>query len=155
MKKCETCKGSGRISHAVRTIFGTIQQEAVCSSCRGSGQTPEKVCSVCKGQGTTTQNQSLKLKIPSGIDDGATIRLKNHGEAIAGGEKGDLYVHVRVKPHKRFTREGDLILSSEHVSMVDASLGAEIKVETVDGPITMKVRLALKAVQTLSSQGTA
>ena len=72
-------------------------------------------------------------------DDGATIRLRERGEAIAGGAKGDLYVHVRVKAHKKFTREGDLILSDEHISMVDAALGTELDVETVDGMITMKI----------------
>jgi molecular chaperone DnaJ len=62
-----------------------------------------------------------------------------HGEAIANGPKGDLYVHIRVKAHKKFTREGDIILSDEHVSMVDAALGTEIDVETVDGMVRMKV----------------
>jgi molecular chaperone DnaJ len=79
------------------------------------------------------------LKVPAGIDDGATIRLREHGEAVANGPKGDLYVNIRVKPHKRFTREGDLILSEEHVDMVSAALGTEIEVQTVDGPIRMKV----------------
>ncbi len=79
------------------------------------------------------------LKIPAGIDDGATIRLREHGEAVANGPKGDLYVSVRVKPHKQFTREGDLILSREHIGMVEAALGIEIDVETVDGPVRMKV----------------
>ena len=79
------------------------------------------------------------MKIPAGVDDGATIRLREHGEAIANGPKGDLYVNIRVKSHKHFTREGDLILSEEHVSMIDAALGAEIDVDTVDGPIRMKV----------------
>ena len=83
--------------------------------------------------------QDIKLKIPAGVDDGATIRLREHGEAIAHGPKGDLYVHIRVKAHKRFTREGDLILSDEHISMVDAALGVEIDVETVDGMVRMKV----------------
>ena len=73
------------------------------------------------------------------MDDGATIRLREHGEAIANGPKGDLYINIRVKPHKRFTREGDIILSEEHVGMVEAALGTEIEVLTVDGPMTMKV----------------
>src|SRR6185312_62692 len=98
-----------------------------------------KVCSVCRGKGTQAKRQTIGLKIPAGIDDSATIRLREHGEAIANGPKGDLYVHVRVKPHKKFTREGDLILSEEHVGMVEATLGTEIEVETVDGPVRMKV----------------
>ena len=65
--------------------------------------------------------------------------MREHGEAVANGPKGDLYVNIRVRPHKKFTREGDLILSEEHIGMVEAALGTEIDVETVDGPVRMKV----------------
>ncbi len=139
LKTCDNCKGSGQVMHVTRTVFGNIQQAAVCPKCHGSGKVPEKACTVCHGKGTQSKKQTIQLKIPAGIDDGATIRLREHGEAIANGPKGDLYVNVRVKPHKKFTREGDLILSEEHVDMVDAALGAELDVETVDGLVRMKV----------------
>jgi molecular chaperone DnaJ len=139
LKTCDTCRGSGQVMNVTRTIFGNIQQASICPRCRGSGKIPEKVCSVCNGKGTQRRNQKIELKVPAGIDDGATIRLREHGEAIANGPKGDLYVNIRVKPHKKFTREGDLILSEEHIDMVDAALGTEIEVETVDGPIRMKI----------------
>ncbi len=139
LKTCDQCKGSGQVSSVTRTIFGNIQQASICPKCRGSGKVPEKVCTVCRGSGTQAKKQIIQLKIPAGIDDGATIRLREHGEAIANGPKGDLYVNIRVKPHKQFTREGDLILSEEHIGMVEAALGTEIEVSTVDGPIRMKV----------------
>jgi molecular chaperone DnaJ len=139
MKKCEQCGGSGQIVTVTRTIFGNIQQAAICPKCQGAGKIPEKVCSVCHGRGTQMKKRSIALKIPAGIDDGATIRLREHGEAIANGEKGDLYVNIRVKSHKKFTREGDLILSKEHISMIDAALGTTLEVETVDGLVEMKV----------------
>ena len=139
LKKCDNCGGSGQVTNVMRTVFGNIQQAAPCPVCHGTGKVPEKVCTVCRGRGTQKKNQSIKLKIPAGVDDGATIRLREHGEAVANGPKGDLYVNVRVKSHKKFTREGDLILSSEHVGMVEASLGTEIDVETVDGPVRMKI----------------
>ena len=139
LKTCDTCKGSGQTVRVTQTIFGGIQQATVCNTCKGRGKVPEKECTVCHGKGTQRKKQEIALKVPAGIDDGATIRLREHGEAVANGPKGDLYVNIRVKPHKKFTREGDLILSEEHVDMVDASLGTEINVETVDGPITMKV----------------
>lgn len=94
----------------------------------------------------TTKNididgKDTKIKIPAGIDDGMSIRLAGKGgPAPEGGtERGDLYVRIRVKPHKHLTREGAIILSEEHIDMVDAALGCEIEVETVDGKITMKV----------------
>lgn len=139
LKTCDICKGSGQVVTATRTIFGNIQQAAHCPACDGRGKVPEKSCTVCKGKGTTRRSEKVTLKVPAGIDDGATIRLREHGEAVADGGKGDLYVHVRVQAHKHFTREGDLILSSEHITMVDAALGTEIDVETVDGTVRMKI----------------
>lgn len=139
LKKCDNCKGSGQVTNVMRTIFGNIQQAAPCPVCAGRGEIPEKQCSVCRGAGTKRQTQTVGLKVPAGIDDGAVIRLREHGEATAGGQKGDLYVNIKVKPHKKFTREGDLILSSEHIGMIDAALGTEIDVQTVDGPVRMKV----------------
>ena len=121
LKTCETCKGAGQVMNVTRTIFGNIQQASVCPNCKGRGKVPEKTCSVCHGLGTQRREQKVTLKIPAGIDDGATIRLHELGEAIANGPKGDLFVNVRVKPHKKFTREGELILGEEHTDMIDAT----------------------------------
>jgi molecular chaperone DnaJ len=145
LKECDECKGSGQVHRVTRTIFGNIRQATTCPKCQGTGKVPEKVCSVCRGKGTQRKSQNVKLKIPAGIDDGATIRLRGHGEAVAHGAKGDLYVNIKVKPHKKFTREGELILSSEHVSMVDAALGIEIDIETVDGPVHMRIPMGTQS----------
>lgn len=139
LKTCPTCKGAGQQTRVMNTMFGAIQQAVTCETCKGRGQIPEKECSICHGKGTERRQQKVALKVPAGVDDGATIRLKERGEAVANGPKGDLYVHIRVKAHKKFTREGDLILSDEHISMIDAALGTEIDVETVDGKVTMKI----------------
>jgi molecular chaperone DnaJ len=139
MKTCPTCGGSGQQMRVVNSIFGQIQQATTCQTCAGRGQVPEKECSVCHGKGTQRRKQSITVKIPAGIDDGATIRLRERGEAVGNGSRGDLYVHIRVRAHKHFTREGDIILSEQHVSMIDAALGTEIDVETVDGHVRMKV----------------
>ncbi len=139
LKTCEVCKGSGQVVQQMNTVFGAIQQAALCRNCDGRGKIPEKPCTVCKATGVERTKQEIKIKIPAGIDDGAVIRLREHGEAASNGNKGDLYVQLNVKSHKHFTREGDLILSNQHIEMVDAALGVEIRVETVDGPVTMKV----------------
>lgn len=139
LKTCETCKGAGQQTRVMNSIFGQIQQAVTCPTCHGRGKVPEQNCSVCGGKGTARVNRDITLKIPAGIDDGATIRLREHGEATQGGGKGDLYVNIRVKAHKKFTREGDIILSEEHISMVDAALGTEIDVDTVDGIVRMKI----------------
>lgn len=139
LKTCDECNGAGQVTRVQRTVFGNIQQAMICPKCDGAGKIPEKVCSVCRGTGTRVKTMKIDLKIPAGIEDGSVIRLREKGQAIANGPNGDLYVNVRVKPHKEFTREGDLILSKEHVGMVDAVLGTEIEVETVDGPVRMKI----------------
>lgn len=139
MKTCPACKGAGQQTRVMNTMFGQMQQAVTCPECQGRGKVPEKVCSVCHGKGTERRKQTITLKVPAGVDDGATIRLTGRGEAIAAGERGDLYVHIRVKAHKKFTREGDLVLSEEHISMIDAALGTEIDVETVDGMVRMKI----------------
>lgn len=85
-------------------------------------------------------NRKIKVKIPAGIDDGMAIRLAGKGgEAPKGGEPGDFYVRIRVKPDKNLTREGNIILSEAVISMADAALGCELDVETVDGKVTMKI----------------
>jgi molecular chaperone DnaJ len=139
MKTCPTCHGAGQQTRVMNTMFGAIQQQVTCETCHGRGKVPEKTCTVCHGKGTERKRQEITIKVPAGVDDGATIRLRERGEAIADGAKGDLYVNLRVKPHKKFTREGDLILSDEHIGIVEAALGTAIEVETVDGVVTMKI----------------
>jgi molecular chaperone DnaJ len=139
LKTCETCKGSGQEVRVAQTIFGNIQQAVTCQKCRGKGKIPEQECSVCHGKGVERKEKNVKIKVPAGIDDGSTVRLSGYGEATANGSKGDLYVHIRVKPHKEFTREGELVLSKVHIDMVDAALGVDVEVKTVDGPVMMKV----------------
>jgi len=143
MKTCETCKGAGQVTQVHRTMFGNIQQAHTCPTCKGRGKEPEKICTVCKGEGSEKKKRITKVKIPAGINDGATIRLKGLGEAPKGGgegrEAGDLYIIVNIQPHKKFTREGDLILSDESISMVDATLGTTLEVETVEGKKKLKI----------------
>ncbi|HEX9594768.1 MAG TPA: molecular chaperone DnaJ [Candidatus Saccharimonadales bacterium] len=137
MKECSTCEGSGQVTQVHNTILGQIRQAQVCPTCKGRGQVPEKICSTCKGTGVEREHKDVKIKVPAGIDDGSTIRLKEYGDAVAGGQRGDLFVHVKVKPHKKFTREGDLILSEETINMSQAALGDSLKVDTVEGPKTL------------------
>jgi molecular chaperone DnaJ len=139
MTECPTCKGSGQEVRVVNTLFGAIQQAQTCHTCHGSGKVPDKPCVVCGGKGIVREKQDIKVKIPAGVDEGSAIRLAGRGEAVQAGEKGDLYVLIHVRPHKKFTREGDLILSEETISMIDAALGTELEVDTVDGPLTMKI----------------
>jgi molecular chaperone DnaJ len=138
-KECPTCHGAGQEVRVINSLFGPIQQAQTCHTCRGRGRVPEKDCIECNGRGIKRDKQDIKVKIPAGVDEGSAIRLSGRGEAIAGGTSGDLFVAIHVAPHKKFTREGDLILSEETISMIDAALGTELDVETIDGELTMKI----------------
>ena len=120
-------------------MLGNLQQQTVCPACRGKGAEIKTPCSACKGQGVRQQKKEIDLSVPAGIEDGATIRLRDHGERNRLGVAGDLYIIVQVAPDKHFTREGNLILSEETIDVVQAALGDKIKVKTIDGQITMKI----------------
>lgn len=139
LETCPTCHGSGQIVRTVNSLFGPIQQAETCRTCRGRGKIPEKTCVKCSGRGVVREKVELKVKIPAGISDGNAVRLAGRGEAVQDGNAGDLYVVVNVKPDKKFSRDGELILSEETISFADAALGAEIEVETLDGNLVMKV----------------
>jgi molecular chaperone DnaJ len=140
LKTCNTCKGRGQVTRVQQTILGAVQQTTICPTCSGRGQVPEKPCSVCHGSGIVRRSRQLEVKIPAGVDDLATMRLTGQGAAPkGGGPKGDLYVQIRVRPDRRFNRDGRNILSDATIPMVDAALGTETQVETVDGQITLKI----------------
>ncbi|MDR0955802.1 MAG: molecular chaperone DnaJ [Candidatus Nomurabacteria bacterium] len=139
LKVCPTCGGSGQTVRVINSLFGPIQQAATCRTCDGRGKVPERPCEKCGGRGVVREKQTIKVKIPAGVDEGAAIRLSGRGEASQGGAAGDLFVNLHVRPHKKFTREGDLILSEETIPMTAAALGTDLEVETVDGRLTMKI----------------
>ncbi len=140
LKPCGECKGAGQIRSVRQTILGQIQTMRPCSTCSGEGQIPEKPCRTCHGQGRTRQKSRVTVKIPAGIENGATIRLKGKGEAgTHGGDYGDLYLHIQVKSHAQFERHGMDIHSSYTLHVLQAIMGAEVEVPTVHGPLTLKI----------------
>jgi len=137
---CPTCGGSGQVKKVTRSFFGTFQQVATCTICSGSGKTFAKKCHKCGGDGRVRERQKIPIDIPAGISDGQTISLQGYGEAgERGARSGDLYVTVHVKPHAKFERKGNDILSSEHIGFSQASLGDKVDVQTIDGHVNMKV----------------
>ena len=139
MVQCEYCHGSGQEVRTIKSFIGVMQKAVPCSHCDGRGEQPERPCPTCAGKGVVRQKKSLRVKIPAGVNEGATICVRGRGEAAFKASRGDLYIDIHVEPHKKLTRKGELILSEESVSMADAALGCEIEVETIDGPLMMKV----------------
>ena len=139
VQACPDCRGRGQRIRVLKTVFGNIRQQTTCPACSGAGQRIKTPCPSCRGQGIEEQSKNINVVVPAGIGDGQTIRLRDYGEKNKKGIAGDLYIVIQVQPDKHFTREGDLILSEETIDMVQASLGAKIKVRTVDGQLTMRI----------------
>ncbi len=137
---CQTCGGSGTVTSHQRTFFGTFAAQSVCPECRGEGQIPKEKCHTCKGSGRVKHHSVLKVKIPRGIEDGSSIRVRGEGEAgERGGASGDLFVHVRVEPDARFTRKEHDLYTSVDVTFAQAALGTKIPFSTFDEDLLIKV----------------
>lgn len=133
---CIQCGGMGQIS-ARQGIF-SIQQ--TCPRCRGQGKIITDPCKSCNGQGRVQEQKTLSVKVPPGVDTGDRIRLAGQGEAGSmGGPSGDLYVQVEVRDHDIFTRHGEHLYCDVPVSFVDAALGGELEVPTLDGRVNLKI----------------
>lgn len=137
---CPTCHGSGQVNKQVRTPFGAMMSTSTCPTCGGSGEVITEKCEKCHGRKTETKRINKKVRIPAGVDDGSTIRMPNEGhQGTRGGPKGDVYITISVTPHKQFKREGYNVWLDIPLSFVDATLGAEIKVPTLDGEVKYKI----------------
>lgn len=136
VKNCPTCGGRGQVVTS-RGIFSFAQ---TCPRCEGAGRIIENPCKVCRGTGRREQPTKIKIKIPAGVDTGARLRSVGNGEAgLRGGPSGDLYVIIHVKEHEIFQRDGDDLLCEVPISFVQATLGADIEVPTLDGKALIKV----------------
>jgi molecular chaperone DnaJ len=130
---CSMCHGHGK----VRASQGFFSIERTCPQCQGRGQTIKDPCPKCAGQGRVTEERSLSVNIPAGIEDGTRIRLANEGEAgLRGGPSGDLYIFLSVKPHEFFQRDGADLYCKVPISMTTAALGGSFEVATLDGTQT-------------------
>jgi molecular chaperone DnaJ len=136
MRTCGTCGGRGQVLTS-RGIFSIAQ---TCPHCKGAGRILEKPCKICHGDGKRQQTSKIKLRIPAGVEGGSRLRSAGKGEAgFRGGPAGDLYVFLQVKAHEIFSREGDDLQCEVPVSFVQAALGAEIEVPTLEAKATVKI----------------
>ncbi|NBT31300.1 MAG: molecular chaperone DnaJ, partial [Rhodobacteraceae bacterium] len=127
---CPTCSGMGK----VRAQQGFFTVERTCPTCNGMGQQIKNPCKSCHGHGRVEKERSLSVNIPAGVETGTRIRLAGEGEAgMRGGPTGDLYIFIEVTEHKIFQRDGINLFCHVPVSMVDAALGGDIEVPTIDG----------------------
>jgi molecular chaperone DnaJ len=139
MVTCKTCNGQGHIRESKRTIFGNIASTKLCETCHGGGEVPKETCETCKGKGVLRREEEISIVIPAGIRDGEMIRMTGHGEAIAKGTTGDLYIKINVAPHPVFKRDGNDLVMTLNLKLSDTLLGTEYPIQTLDGDINVTI----------------
>jgi molecular chaperone DnaJ len=151
---CGECGGAGQVRRVRQSVLGQMVTATACPSCGGLGETIETPCGMCEGQGRTIEQRTYSVEVPAGVDDGSTLRLTGRGAAGArGGSNGDLYVHVRVRPHPTFRRDGDDLVHELHVPFTQATLGAHIEYDTLDGPEDLVVPRGTESGTTFRLRG--
>ncbi len=153
LETCSKCNGAGKIHEAKQTILGMFSTERVCGYCEGVGKVPKEKCPTCRGEGVQKREEELRIVVPAGIEHGEMIRMTGAGEAIPHGVAGDLYVKIHVKRDARYVREGLNLVMPLSVKLTDAILGAKYTVETLDGPLTVKVPAGITFGERLRVKG--
>ena len=139
---CPDCHGQGRVVTVQRTFLGDMQTATTCKACGGTGRTIENPCPECEGQGRVPDRQRVTVEVPVGIRDAQQLRLSGFGEAgMHGARPGDLIVTVRIQPHEFFERDGDNLHARANVSIVQATLGAEIEIDGIFEGEKVQVRI--------------
>jgi molecular chaperone DnaJ len=162
-ENCTKCGGKGQVVYTQQSLFGMARTVTTCPDCQGSGKLIKFKCSNCAGSGYVKSKKTIQIKVPAGIDNGQSIRLREMGEpGTNGGERGDLLVTILVDRHPQFERKEYDIFSSEPISFTQAALGGKVNLNTIDGPYSYdiapgtqtntKVKLRGKGVPTLRNK---
>lgn len=140
IKTCPACNGSGQVRRQVQSLFGQSWQISTCQQCSGEGKIVNNPCRKCSGTGLVRRKETLKVRIPAGVEEGMEITVRGEGHsAKKGGVNGDLLLRIEEEPHKIFKREGQNLFASKTISIADAIRGGEIEVPTLDGPCKVKI----------------
>ncbi len=139
MENCGTCAGNGKIRESRQSIMGSFTTVRECSVCHGTGKIPKERCATCAGAGVARTQEEISIKVPAGIQNGEVIRMTGRGEAMPGGQSGDLYIKVHVEHHQTVKRDGITLTAKLPIKLTDALLGATYSVETLDGKIDIKI----------------
>lgn len=153
-KKCPTCNGTGEIRETVNSLFGRTVRVRACDKCKGAGKIYDQPCSKCYGAKVVRTKRKINVTIPAGIDNNQAITLRGEGNpGVNGGSNGDLYIAVYVKKHNLFQREGYDLYCDVPVSFVDAALGREVEIPTLDGTMKYKLQDGIQSGTTVKIKG--
>ena len=152
--RCQTCGGSGEVRRVQQTILGQFMTSTPCSTCGGEGVAVTDPCPNCRGRGRVTKAPTIAVTIPPGIDENQTLRLSGQGEAgPPGGVPGNLFVKVRIAPHRLFTRHHKTLHSQVGINVAQAALGDVIPIETIDGSVDFTVPSGTQSGQQFRLRG--
>jgi molecular chaperone DnaJ len=153
-RQCGTCGGMGAVRTVRESFFGQMVSTQTCPTCSGSGKIIEVVCENCRGSGWVSVVTAQSIRIPAGIEDGMRIRIAGAGNAgERGGPSGDLYVKVRVGEDPELIRDGDDLIHRMRINFVEASLGTEVEVPTLEGTTEVRIEPGTQPGATLTLRG--
>ncbi|KAA9327369.1 molecular chaperone DnaJ [Adhaeribacter soli] len=142
LQNCTSCQGSGQVRKVVNTMLGQMVSTATCPTCHGEGKIVTQKCDVCHGEGRELKEEVIPINIPAGVADGMQLSMSGKGNVPErGGIPGDLLIQVEEEPHQFLKRDGNNVVYDQYISFVDAALGANIEVPTIEG----KAKISLKA----------
>jgi len=140
IKVCPTCKGTGQVQRVANSLFGRTVTYSTCPQCNGEGKIVSNPCSHCKGTGVERKKETIKVRIPAGVENGMQLTLSGEGHSPAhGGTNGDLWVVIEEVPHAQLRRDGENLFYTRVISVTDAILGTEITVPCLGGPQKLKI----------------
>ncbi len=140
VETCATCRGTGSVRTTQNFMGMAMQSTSVCPKCGGKGKTIKNPCNTCKGKGKVRKTNKVKVKVPAGVDEGQSVRVRNEGcVGTNGGPNGDLLVEIYIKRHPIFTRQNMDVLCEVPITFTQAALGAEIQVPTLDGKVPYEI----------------
>lgn len=150
---CATCNGKGKLRETKRSLLGTFSVDRVCDVCRGKGKVPKEKCPTCHGMGVVRKEEEISVAIPAGVDNGEMVRMTGAGEAVAGGQSGDLYIKLHVNRHPLFSKEGSNLVTDLKIKLTDALLGTDYNLKTLDGEIKVKIPAGVSYGEILRVKG--
>lgn len=153
LETCKVCNGAGKVHETTNSFFGSIAMTRGCAHCHGTGQVPKERCNTCRGEGIYKKQEEIEIMVPAGIEGGEMIRLTGAGEAVAGGNAGDLYVKIHVIPDPRFKKEGVNLVTELSVKLSDALLGTTYTLQTLDGEEQLAIPTGISHGEVLAVKG--
>ncbi|MBW3127571.1 molecular chaperone DnaJ [Hymenobacter profundi] len=140
LRECATCHGEGQVKRVVNTMLGQMVSASTCPTCHGEGKVVTSKCDVCHGEGRQLQEEIIPINIPAGVAEGMQLSMGGKGNfPERGGVPGDLLIQIEEEPHELLKRDGNNIMFEQYISFVDAALGANLEVPTIEGKVKIKV----------------